>query len=57
MLNKWSRAEAKRRAERMMAVLNLTPYAERLTQTLSRGMKQKLAFAIALVNYPHLANA
>lgn len=37
LLNKWSRAEAKRRAERMMAVLNLTPYAERLTQTLSRG--------------------
>ncbi|UPT58580.1 ATP-binding cassette domain-containing protein [Geobacillus thermoleovorans] len=49
LLNKWSRAEAKRRAERMMAVLNLTPYAERLTQTLSRGMKQKLAFAIALM--------
>ncbi|NNU84539.1 ABC transporter ATP-binding protein [Geobacillus sp. BMUD] len=49
LLNKWSRYEAKRRAEQIMAMLNLTPYADRLAQALSRGMKQKLAFAIALM--------
>ncbi|WJQ13336.1 ABC transporter ATP-binding protein [Geobacillus stearothermophilus] len=49
LLNRLSMAEAKQKADKLLDLFGLSEHAHRLTQTLSRGMKQKLAFSIALM--------
>ncbi|MDQ1813884.1 ABC transporter ATP-binding protein [Massilia sp. CCM 9210] len=46
--------EAEPRARRMLDWLELTPHAHELTDGFSRGMKQKLALAGALIHEPRL---
>jgi ABC-2 type transport system ATP-binding protein len=48
------RAEAERRATRLLAMVGLAPFRSRLAGALSGGMKQKLALAAALVTEPAL---
>ena len=47
-------AEAEPRARRLLDWLDLTPHAHELTEGFSRGMKQKLALAGALIHEPQL---
>jgi ABC-2 type transport system ATP-binding protein len=49
-----SPAEAEPRARRLLDWLGLTPHARQLTEGFSRGMKQKLALAGALIHQPQL---
>src|SRR5881398_3457442 len=46
--------EAEPRARRLLDWLDLTPHAHELTEGFSRGMKQKLALAGALIHEPEL---
>jgi ABC-2 type transport system ATP-binding protein len=48
------RAEAERRATRLLDMVGLAPFRARLAGALSGGMKQKLALAAALVTEPDL---
>src|SRR5687768_10691639 len=48
------RAEAERRATRLLEMVGLAPFRARLAGALSGGMKQKLALAAALVTEPDL---
>jgi ABC-2 type transport system ATP-binding protein len=48
------RAEAERRATRLLEMVGLSPFRARLAGALSGGMKQKLALAAALVTEPEL---
>ncbi|HEY8393586.1 MAG TPA: ABC transporter ATP-binding protein [Thermaerobacter sp.] len=48
LLNGWSNAEAETRARELLDLVGLSHRAGDLAQSLSRGMKQKLALAIAL---------
>ena len=47
-------AEAEPRARRLLEWLDLAPHAHELTEGFSRGMKQKLALAGALIHEPQL---
>ncbi|MYM24372.1 ATP-binding cassette domain-containing protein [Duganella sp. FT135W] len=47
-------AQAAARAEMLLAMLGLSSHAQQLTETYSRGMKQKLAVAGALIHQPAL---
>jgi ABC-2 type transport system ATP-binding protein len=47
-------SEAEPRARRLLDWLDLTPHAHELTEGFSRGMKQKLALAGALIHEPEL---
>ena len=46
--------EAEPRARELLDWLDLSPHAHELTEGFSRGMKQKLALAGALIHAPHL---
>lgn len=46
--------ESMPRARMLLDLLGLSPYAQELTEGFSRGMKQKLAFAGALIHKPRL---
>lgn len=46
--------EARRRSEELLGMLGMTEWREELVDSLSRGMKQKLCVARALVNDPKL---
>jgi ABC-2 type transport system ATP-binding protein len=48
------RARAERNAEELLAVLELAPYAQTRCEGFSRGMKQKVALAGALIHDPSL---
>ena len=49
-----SAADAEPRARRLLEWLDLAPHAHELTEGFSRGMKQKLALAGALIHEPEL---
>ena len=46
--------EARRRADELLELMNLRSFREELVDTMSRGIKQKLCMARALVNDPEL---
>jgi ABC-2 type transport system ATP-binding protein len=48
------RAERNRRAQELLALSRLTPFASRLARNLSGGMRQKLALCAALIHHPEV---
>lgn len=48
------RAERNRRAQDLLALSRLTPFASRLTRNLSGGMRQKLALCAVLIHSPEV---
>lgn len=48
------RAERNRRAQDLLALSRLTPFASRLARNLSGGMRQKLALCAALIHSPEV---
>jgi len=48
------RAERNRRAQELLALSRLTPFASRLARNLSGGMRQKLALCAALIHNPEV---
>ncbi len=53
-LNALTRAEHRRRTERLLAITRLAPFADRRAEALSGGMYKKLALACALLHEPEV---